>query len=472
MTEVKENLRNLPSVSELLNDPEVTALGHQCGPALATYAARLSIDRARAAILKGAECPRRHRFVQDIVQLARKISGGSLKPVINATGIVLHTNLGRAPLGEAVMEDIATVAGTYCNLEFDLREGRRGSRNTHTAELLKFLTSAEDAIVVNNNAAGIVLTLSTLAAGREVLISRGELIEIGGTFRIPDIMRTSGAIMAEVGTTNRTRLADYQAAIGPQTALIFKAHKSNYSIDGFTEETSAKELCELAHAHDLPMVYDIGSGLLRKLEGLPVKDEPDVRSAIEDGADLVLFSADKLLGGPQAGIVAGRSDLITRLAAAPLMRAFRVGKLTLAALGSVCRQYLNDESSPVSNPAIAMLQRPLRETKNLAARLLSELKEAGVEARAVDSIGQCGGGAMPGVELPSAAVEILSKEGRVGRKPTFAERVFSRLTEMDPPVLGVLREGRLLLDALAVFPEQIGPIVTSVSEAVRGEVQP
>jgi L-seryl-tRNA(Ser) seleniumtransferase len=473
MTEVKEKLRNLPSVSELLNHPDVVALCQESGPALPTYAARLSIDRARTAILEGAECPSQAWFVQEIVALARNVSDGSLKPVINATGIVLHTNLGRSPLGMAVMEDIAAVAGTYCNLEFDLEKGRRGSRNTHVAELLRFLTSAEDAIVVNNNAAGIVLTLSTLAAGQEVLISRGELIEIGGTFRIPDIMRTSGAIMVEVGTTNRTRLADYQAAMGPQTALIFKAHKSNYSIDGFTEETSAKELSELARAHNIPMVYDIGSGLLRKLEGLPVEDEPDVRSAIEDGADLVLFSADKLLGGPQAGIVVGRSDLMKRLAAAPLMRAVRVGKLTLAALGSVCRQYLDDASLPASNPALAILQRPLQETKSLAAQLLTELTEAGVEAELVNSIGQCGGGAMPGVDLPSAAVEILSKEGKASsREPTFAERVFSRLLQMDPPVLGILREGRLLLDVLAVFADEIGSLVKSVSEAVRREARP
>jgi L-seryl-tRNA(Ser) seleniumtransferase len=468
----KEKLRSLPSVGELLNHPGVAALCHKYGPALPTYAARKAIDWARAVVLEGGECPGRNVLVDHVAERAGTVCGGSLKPVINATGIVLHTNLGRAPLGKAVMEDMAAIVGRYCNLEFDLDRIGRGSRNTHLAELLQFLTSAEDAIVVNNNAAGIVLTLGTLAAGREVLISRGELIEIGGSFRIPDIMRTSGAVMVEVGTTNRTRLADYEAAIGPQTALIFKAHKSNYTISGFTEEVSAKELSELAGAYNVPMVYDIGSGLLRKLEGRPLENEPDVRSAIEDGADLVLFSADKLLGGPQAGIVAGRAELIQRLARAPLMRAVRVGKLTLAALTSVCRQYVNDPSLPASNPAIAMLQRPLDVTQRLAARLLSKLEEAGVEARLVDSAGQCGGGAMPGVELPSAAVEILSRERKGGREPTFAERVFRRLIETDPPVLGILREGSILLDLLTVFPDQIGPVAKCVSEAVQRECPP
>jgi len=430
-----------------------------------------AINEARAAVLDGGEAPVEEAIAARAAELAAGVYGGSLKPVINATGVVLHTNLGRAPLGKAVIDDVASVVQGYCNLEFNLDQARRGNRNSHLAELLKFLTSAEDAIVVNNNAAGIVLALNTLAAGREVVISRGELIEIGASFRIPDIMKASGVTVVEVGATNRTRLADYEAAIGPNTAVIFKAHKSNYAISGFSEEVSVKDLAELAHGADLPMVYDLGSGLLRKIEGLPLDNEPDARSAVEDGADLVLFSADKLLGGPQAGVVAGRAEYVRQLAKAPLMRAVRVGKLTIAALSSACRHYLNDESLTAANPTFAMLQRPLSERQRLAERLLAALREAGVQADLVESTGQCGGGTLPNVKLPSAAVQIVPPDKKTGRKPTFAEGVFKRMLERDPPVLGVLREGKLLLDVLAVLLADVGPIAKAVSKAVREETQ-
>ena len=375
---------------------------------------------------------------------------GGLKPVINATGIILHTNLGRAPLGKEMIDEIAKVADGYCNLEFDIAKARRGDRNVHVREILKSITTAEDALVVNNNAAGIILTLNALALGRDVIVSRGELIEIGGSFRIPEIMAASGARMVEVGSTNKTRLSDYEDAIGDDTALLFKAHKSNYSVSGSTEEVSVREVAELAHAHGLPMVYDIGSGLLRRPTAPAMDDEPDVAGAISDGVDIVTFSCDKLLGGPQAGVLAGKADLIAQLARAPMMRAFRVGKLTIAALSVACRHYLSDEDLASGNPTFSMLGRSTEELEKQAKTLVDALAERGVESRIVESEGQCGGGTLPELRIKSVAVEIVPKDKKGRSKPTFAERMYRHLLDGDQPILAVLREGKLILDMLTV----------------------
>ncbi|MFH2034091.1 MAG: L-seryl-tRNA(Sec) selenium transferase, partial [Candidatus Margulisiibacteriota bacterium] len=319
-------LRKLPGVDVLLNEASVKELAAAHGIELVTYAARNTINSAREKILNGSP---QIDLVSEVKNLIEKISKPSLKPVINATGIILHTNLGRAPLS------FEPIRG-YCNLEFDLETGKRGKREAHLKAPLKYITGAEDTLVVNNNAAAIVLILNTLASGKEVIISRGELIEIGGSFRINEIMASAGVKMVEVGTTNKTRLSDYENAVTENTALIFKAHKSNYSIKGFSEEVGIKELAEFSRKKGIPFVYDIGSGLLRKPKNLNLEGEPDVRSALKDGAYLVCFSGDKLLGGPQAGIIAGKKELISKLAKAPLMRALRVGKMTIAGLSAVC----------------------------------------------------------------------------------------------------------------------------------------
>ena len=467
----KKKLRDLPSVNALLDHPVIAELIDKHGRNVVTYAARRTIDGARARILDGQQASSTEDIISEVVELLEAISGKSLKPVINATGVALHTNFGRAPLGQAIVNDIVEIAGGYSSLEYNLKKACRGNRNVHIVEILKFLTAAEDAIVVNNNAAAIILVLNILAQNREVIISRGELIEIGGSFRIPEIMEAGGARMIEVGTTNRTRLSDYEEAIGPQTALIFKAHKSNYFMKGFTEEVSVKQLADLARTHGLPMVYDIGSGLLYKPEGLPLHDEPDVCAAIADGADLVTFSCDKLLGGPQAGIVAGRGDLVSRLAQAPLMRALRVGKLTLAALSSACRQYLHNENPLTLNPVFAMLGRNRQELERLASKLLDELKRSNIAARMVESTGQCGGGSLPDVRFPSVAVEILPQSEIGDRKMTFAERLFNRLLNIDRPISGVLREGKILFDVLTVFEKDIPHIACSISEAIKAEAE-
>lgn len=471
MAENKE-LQKLPSVNEVLDHPDVAELAGRHGRAVVKHATQQAIGSARTAILDGGDAPDGDAIAADVTALVETICGESLRPVVNATGVVLHTNLGRAPLGRAVVDHIVEVASGYSNLEFDLEAGRRGNRHVHAREILKFLTAAEDALVVNNNAAAIILVLSTLARDREVIISRGELIEIGGAFRIPDIMAAGGVRMVEVGTTNRTRLADYEAAINDETAMLFKAHKSNYSIAGFTEEATVRELADLAHARGLVMVYDIGSGLLRELAAVPLPGEPDVRSAIAAGADLVTFSCDKLLGGPQAGVVAGKREFVSRLAKAPMMRALRVGKLTLAGLASVCRAYLREEDLLASNPALAMLARSQEDLNRIASELLDELERRGVAARLTDSVGHSGGGSSPDVELKSIAVEVLPQGPKSRRKPTFAERLFADLLRRDRPILGVLREGRILFDVLALFEHDIPGIAKAIAESVAAGEEP
>ncbi len=371
MRKSNAHLQSLPSVDSVLKSSEVAQLAAEHGRALCVFAVReaLSALRARLARLASGGAAADEREIPALVAaLVRSLASPSLVRVVNATGVILHTNLGRAVLGETVLADMADVVTGYSNIEFDLESGGRGSRNHHVAALLRFLTGAEDVLVVNNNAAAIVLALSTLAAGREVIVSRGELIEIGGEFRIPDIMAASGCTMVEVGATNRTRIADYEKAITRNTAVIFKAHKSNYAITGFVEEASLEQCAALAKKKRLPFVYDLGSGLLRKVRSLPLEGEPDAASSIAAGADLVLFSGDKLLGGPQAGIIAGKKKLVARLAKAPLMRALRVGKLTMAALSSACRSHLEDESLVKNNPTFAMLSRDRDEIRQRAER--------------------------------------------------------------------------------------------------------
>ncbi|MFC1462420.1 L-seryl-tRNA(Sec) selenium transferase [Verrucomicrobiota bacterium] len=448
-------LRGLPSVGDVLEHPDMAEAIAECGRELVKHSAQQVIGVARAEALDGKDVPGVGDILEQVACTAGGIRKGGLQPVINATGIVLHTNLGRAPLGRDMIDEIARVAGGYCDIEFDLENAQRGNRNGHVREILKFLTTAEDALVVNNNAAGIILTLNTLALNRGVIISRGELIEIGGSFRIPEIMTASGARMVEVGSTNKTRLSDYEDAIDKDTALIFKAHKSNYSMCGFTAEVSVKELADLAHAHDLAMVYDIGSGLLRRPGGLAVEDEPDVAGAINDGADIVTFSCDKLMGGPQAGVLAGRIELISRLAEAPMMRALRVGKLTIAALSVACRHYLKDDDLASKNPTFAMLARTKADLEKQAGELVGALEKHGVQARAVESVGQCGGGTLPELRIESVAVEIVPKDKGDKSKPTFAERLYRRLLEGDRPILGVLREGKMVLDMLTVQEDEI-----------------
>jgi len=462
-------LRVLPGTDELLRNPFVEELIQVHGRTLMVYAARETINQARQLVQAGKDAPDIDSMIAEARAIAIEIGEPSLRPMINATGIVLHTNLGRAPLGQRFIDEIAAVAGGYSNLEFDLDKKRRGSRNTHLRRILKFLTGAEDALVVNNNAAGIMLALNVLARDREVIISRSELIEIGDSFRLPEIMAASGARVVAVGATNRTHLKDYESAIGPETAMLLKAHQSNYAIKGFTSEVSVKELAELAHTRELVMMYDIGSGMLRKPKSLSQSKEPDVVGAITDQADLVAFSADKLLGGPQAGVLVGRKDLIAKISRAPLMRALRTGKLTIAGLSAACRGYLRDEELSDVSPIFALLERSPEDLEQLASSLLKELNHLGIDARPVDSIGRCGGGTLPDLEINSIAIEVLPQDGIGDNHHTFAEILFERLLQAKPPVLAVLREGRILLDVLTLFPVNIPDVAHAISQAMNGE---
>jgi L-seryl-tRNA(Ser) seleniumtransferase len=411
-------LRDLPSVDELArgtDDP------------LAVDAARTVIDRAREEIRAGAEPGDLTERLHDEL---RAVRAPSLRRVLNATGVVLHTNLGRAPLGEAALAHVVDAARGYSNLELDLRSGTRGSRQDHCAALLRRLTGAEAALVVNNNAAALLLTLAALAEGRQVIVSRGELLEIGDGFRIPDVLARSGAHLVEVGTTNRTRARDYEAAITADTALLLRVHQSNFRVVGFAAQPRVDELAAVARRHGLPLVDDLGSGALADLPG-----EPSIR---ESPADLVCFSGDKLLGGPQAGIVLGRAELIEKLRRHPLQRALRVDKLSLAALEGTLRAYVEGGDVPVL--------RMLRGDARTRAERLASLVGGAVEP----TVGRVGGGALPDVELPSFAValdESLATPLRLG----------------EPPVIGIVRDGKLLLDCRTIADDEVDEVVRAVA---------
>ena len=422
-------LRDLPSVDELVR-------GVEAPHALAVAAARAVLGRARSEIRAGGEPGDLAAALRDELDAAGR---ASLRRVLNATGVVVHTNLGRAPLPRAALERALEAGGSYSNLEYDLASGERGSRQTHVSAVLHRLTGAEAALVVNNNAAAVMLALAALAEGRDVLVSRGELIEIGDGFRIPDVLVRSGARLVEVGSTNRTRAADYERAIGPGTALVLRVHQSNFRVVGFTEQTPLGALAEVARKHGLPLVDDLGSGAFDSFEG-----EPSAREALAAGADLVCFSGDKLLGGPQAGIVVGRVELVERLRRHPLQRALRADKLTLAALEGTLALYLDPERARREIPVLRMLQEDVAAVRARAERLA-----AAVGGEVEETVGRVGGGALPLADLPSFACavdEALAEPLRLG----------------EPPVVGVLRDGRLLLDCRTLGDDE----AVEVAEAV------
>ncbi len=431
------HLRDLPSVDRLLGDDVLAAAPRP----LAAAAARSALERARAAIRAGEE-------PGDLVASARaelgRLGAPALRRVLNATGVIVHTNLGRAPLAEAALARALDVGGSYSNLELDLESGTRGSRQDHVADALCRLTGAETALVVNNNAAAVLLALAALAAGREVVVSRGELIEIGDGFRIPDVLAHSGARMVEVGTTNRTRAADFERAIGPETALLLRVHQSNFRIVGFTESPTTEDLAQVAHDASLWLVDDLGSGSLGD-----VGDEPTAASSIASGADLVCFSGDKLLGGPQAGIVVGRRALVERLRRHPLQRALRADKLSIAALEGTLALHEDPERARAEIPVLRMLDEPLERVRERAERL------AGLVGGEVEeTVARVGGGALPLAELPSAACAI-------------EEELAAPLRFGDPPVLGIVRDGRLLLDARTLAEPEVDEAARAVLRARR-----
>jgi L-seryl-tRNA(Ser) seleniumtransferase len=420
-------LRDLPSVDEL---------ARSAGDPLAVEAARAVIARAREAIRAGAD-------PGDLEERLRSELAGARQPalrrVLNATGVIAHTNLGRAPLAAEALERVVEVARGYSNLEYDVVAGARGSRQAHVAGILRRLTGAEAALVVNNNAAAVMLALAALAEGREVIVSRGELIEIGDGFRIPEVLARSGARLVEVGTTNRTRAADYEAAIGPETAVLLRVHQSNFRVVGFTERPALEQLAQIAQRVELPLVDDLGSGAL-----VDVGDEPTARASLAAGADLVCFSGDKLLGGPQAGIVLGRAELIDRLRRHPLQRALRADKLTLAALEGTLALYL-DAGERI--PVLRMLREDAAVVRARAERL------AGLVGGTVEeTVARVGAGALPLAELASFACAI-------------EEGLATRLRMGEPPVIAILRDGRLLLDCRTLSEAEVDEAARAVAAA-------
>jgi L-seryl-tRNA(Ser) seleniumtransferase len=396
----QEQLRLLPSVDELLHSSSGQQLVQQYSRSMALRAVRASIAQARAQIRQGAQCPSSDELLLAAEYMLKESQRQNLQPVINATGVIINTNLGRSPLSQEALQAVQRVAGGYTNLEYELEAGERGSRHSHISALLCELTGAEAALVTNNNAAAVLLALSTLAAGREVIISRGQLVEIGGGFRVPDVMRQSGCQLVEVGTTNRTRLSDYAAAITERTALLLTVHPSNFQIVGFTESTPVEALAELAHQQGLLLMDDLGSGCLLASERYGLGHEPMPQESIAAGADVVCFSGDKLLGGPQAGILVGKATVLERVSRHPLMRAMRIDKMTLAALEATLRHYQREEAE-TRIPIWRMISASPGSIAGRAASWVSKLQKYGIPALMQRGESTIGGGSLPGETLPT-----------------------------------------------------------------------
>ena len=449
---LNERLRSLPSVDSVLH-----ALDFDGPRARATALARRALDEAREEVRKGGPAPSVDEVVARIRSLQIEEVRVGLVRVINATGVIIHTNLGRVPMGPEQLATVSEVAGAYTNLEYDLVEGGRGSRYAHAALSIARVTGAEAALVVNNNAAAVLLTLAALCSGKEVIISRGELVEIGGEFRIPDIMSISGARLVEVGTTNRTHLVDYERAISTETSAILKVHPSNYKMVGFTSTVAARDLARLATGRGVTFLHDLGSGLVTEDAPIEFTEEPLVQVALEDGADVAMFSGDKLLGGPQAGIIVGRADHIARLERHPLLRALRVDKMTLAALEATFRSYLEGRTGTL--PLWRMAQAPLDQLESRARSIAQgpASTTGAVKVEAVPTHAVSGGGSLPGVELGSWAVALVPDRAR-------ASELQRSLRRSDPPIVARVEDDRVLLDLRTVAPEDD----PTLAEAIAG----
>jgi L-seryl-tRNA(Ser) seleniumtransferase len=439
--------RGLPSVDRLLADSRVDALTAEYGTPTVTDLARQHLDDLRQAIAAGRPCPSFDEIASSLVERASSTLALSLRPVINATGVIIHTNLGRAPLSDDALAAMAAVGRDYSNLEFDLEQGERGSRFVHLETLLCRLTGAEAAIAVNNNASALLLALSALTQGREVIISRGQLVEIGGGFRIPDVMRQSGARLVEAGTTNRTYVHDYEEAIGEETAALMRVHTSNFRLTGFTHSVPLAELAALARERSLLLFDDLGSGCLLDTRPFGLPAEPTPQESLAGGADLVFFSGDKLLGGPQAGIVVGRQDPVSILRGHPMARAVRLDKTSIAGLAATLLHYLRGEAV-TRVPVWRMIATPLAELERRAHRWARACRQAGLPSRVVEGRSMVGGGSLPEESLPTSLL-ALGSEGSLD-----VEALARRLREGDPPVVARIERDTLLLDPRTVDPRQ------------------
>ena len=474
----KDLFRLLPSVDELMHSPRVSALTADHGHAAALDAVRAVLERLRREIGSGELDDRGVDLALSNLEVAvegqlRQDLGYSLRPVVNATGVILHTNLGRAPLAEVALEHVRQAGAAYSNLEFDLKSGNRGQRDVHVEHLFRKLLgdnyrrgevstkstglgsarrggpvprqAAVSTIVVNNNAAAVLLALNTLAEAGEVIVSRGELVEIGGSFRIPDVMTKSGAILREVGTTNRTRISDYARAFNDRTRLLLRVHRSNFEITGFTKQPSVDEMVTLSRDRGVPLMEDLGSGALFDMRAIGIIGEPGLLDSLRSGVDIVTYSGDKLLGGPQAGLISGRQDLVARMRSNSLFRALRVDKLTYAALEATLLAYVKRDHDAI--PALRMMRLSKEEIGNRAEALRARFAPSRCRVAIVDGESIIGGGAAPSAVLPTRLLALSCKD-------LSAEELAARLRTSDPPVIARVAEGRVLLDLRTVFPEQ------------------
>ena len=456
----KTNLKSIPSVDSLIQHPKIKSLKDIYTGDFISYSIRTILNEVRTKTKKGNTVPPVYEIISEIERFILSISEINLKKVVNATGIVLHTNLGRAPLGEKIFNEIKSAITGYSNLEFDLGSGKRGKRTDHILELLKYFTKAESAVIVNNNAAALSIVLRTFSEGKETIVSRGELIEIGGSFRLPEIIAASGTKMIEVGTTNRTRVPDYENAINKNTGVILKAHKSNYTIEGFSEEVRIKELSALLKKKKILLVHDIGSGLLTDTTKGIFDQEPTIKKSFAEGADIVTFSCDKLLGGPQAGIIAGKKNLIDKISKHPLMRTYRVDKLTIALLSAALRSYIMNDGR-IDLPIYNMFYRTREELKSLAGKLCAEFKKQKIESEVRESEAFSGGGSMPNVKLSSYSVVL----NLPGNEKNIAQNFYKKLLRAETPVLAILRKGEIHFDVLTIFDEDI-PLIAKMVKSV------
>ena len=462
-----ELYRELPAIDELLRDPEIAGLMGEEGQSATADACRIVLAKLRSEIAIGHLNDAKLRLALSGIHAAirNELSQSlrySLRPVINATGVILHTNLGRAPLGAFAIEHIRESASSYSNLEFDIESGERGKRDVHVDRLFRKLLSSEhvgtaapgspaehpsviSTIVVNNNAAAVLLALNTLAENGEVIVSRGELVEIGGSFRIPDVMTKSGATLREVGTTNRTRIADYERAINERSKLLLRVHRSNFEISGFTEQPDIRELVELAERRKLPLLEDLGSGALFDLRTVGINNEPSVLDSLRAGVHVVTYSGDKLLGGPQAGLISGREDLVQKMRSNSLFRALRVDKLTYAALEATLLAYVKRDHGAV--PALRMMQLSKDEISARAENLVSKFDSTQIQAELIDGESLIGGGSAPSAVLPTRLIALSANK-------MSANELAARLRHADPATIARVEDGRVLLDLRTVLPAQ------------------
>lgn len=464
MNEKQKLLSQLPSVDEILK-------GYKGIEWLSTYprrhiirAIREIIDSRRQKIMGGfSEAISAEDIVEDIEGTIKRFSSYSLTPLINATGVVIHTNLGRSVLCERAIENITTVSESYSNIEYSLEEGKRGKRYNHIKRILTELTHAEDVFVVNNNAAAVLLCLNALSKGREVIVSRGELVEIGGSFRMPEIMAASGALLREIGTTNKTHLFDYMNAIDENTALILKVHKSNFRVKGFTEEVSIEDLVLLGKKHNVPVMFDLGSGCLLDLNPFGIYGEPIVKDIVQKGVDITTFSGDKLLGGPQAGVIVGKRDYIAMIQKNPLARAMRIDKLTIAGFEATLMEYSDEEKAKKTVPTIRMLlQKPeeiKKRAKTIAKRIKKVVENASINVMADSS--RAGGGSLPEVDLPTYVVLIKPHEISV-------EELIVRLRKGIPPIIARVKDDSLVLDVRTIMKQDVDSLIAGIKSALSG----